>query len=488
MKTFKKPKEKGEQTFIQGSISKSPKKYSRSPGPQHPKRPVGKEETSTNCRVPPQLGDYNSDIGGLGAVSQLPSDVKPKDGNILHSSSKMKLQLFPIDERFRIGLEKDGHNPFVELTLSARKKISSVLKHLCNKWGSSSIAMGELMLFPFNIASDDLLNSKRWTSSETRITAGDVHATIGSPEVFRLRYGWFQANTSSSSCPNHVHVENVCRGTMEDTSNSRNETDRTRKQLKSCNENELRDVAVEQTVPSELLNQASHKNQHEVNSVDFKPTKSSKLDNDTAVEGNYLDEPYRNETSLLWSDLSNISIGGLLSEASMQGQFNREDSKLGGSRLASHSIASDSLDAFIEQFKHPQASTTLSPDTDVPSSILDAESTCHSFAFSKPSATSIDLPSFQQSAFSGLSEQKAASESFKCPKSEVTSQGGVTGNNTIPEAKTDSLSCSLGVLNSENSLGLSSLKWNDSLGPFDLPLTARQIIKDDSVSIGRYVR
>lgn len=122
-------------------------------------------------------------------------------------------------------------------------------------------------------------------------------------------------------------------------------------------------------------------------------------------------------TSLLWSDLSNISIGGLLSEASMQGRFNNENTKSSSIRLISQSNASDSLDACMEQFKYPQASTTLSPD--MPSSILDAESTCHSFAFSKGLSSSKNISTIGKGAFSALSDQNAASESFKCPKSEV---------------------------------------------------------------------
>lgn len=49
--------------------------------------------------------------------------------NIL-SSMKLKLQLFPVDETTRRALEMDNHNPHLELTLSTRKKISSVLNHI----------------------------------------------------------------------------------------------------------------------------------------------------------------------------------------------------------------------------------------------------------------------------------------------------------------------------------------------------------------------
>ncbi|XP_039014803.1 uncharacterized protein LOC120144919 [Hibiscus syriacus] len=105
----------------------------------------------------------------------------------LHPFTKIKLQLFPIDESTCLGLEKDGFHSYLELTLSARKKISSVLKHIDTKWGRSSIAVGEPMLFPY-LAEN--LTSYRWTRNDICISARDVYATIGSPSVFRLRNGW----------------------------------------------------------------------------------------------------------------------------------------------------------------------------------------------------------------------------------------------------------------------------------------------------------
>lgn len=75
----------------------------------------------------------------------------------------------------------------MELTLRPRKKISSVLKHLVSKWGSSSAALGEPVLFPYRIQ-DSVSTNRRWTLNDDETSAGDVYAAIGSPEVFRLRY------------------------------------------------------------------------------------------------------------------------------------------------------------------------------------------------------------------------------------------------------------------------------------------------------------
>lgn len=136
---------------------------------------------------------------------------------------KLKLQLFPIDDDTRRALEmvsgketnvnsfnveeifaiwavfrtikevfvlihsQDKHNPYLELTLSTRKKISSVLEHLYRKWGNSSIASGELMLFPYTAHRENLVSYQRWTR-DSIVSASDVYASIGSPPVFRLRF------------------------------------------------------------------------------------------------------------------------------------------------------------------------------------------------------------------------------------------------------------------------------------------------------------
>lgn len=61
------------------------------------------------------------------------------------------------------------------------------MDHLYRKWGNSSIAVGQLMLFPYNIQEENLASYQRWTQEST-VSAGDVYGMIGSPPVFRLRY------------------------------------------------------------------------------------------------------------------------------------------------------------------------------------------------------------------------------------------------------------------------------------------------------------
>lgn len=82
---------------------------------------------------------------------------------------------------------QDGHNPHLELTLGGQKRISSVLKHLEKKWGSSMVATGELMLFPY-YTKENLSNCKSWTLDDSEITVAVIYTAVGSPATFRLRY------------------------------------------------------------------------------------------------------------------------------------------------------------------------------------------------------------------------------------------------------------------------------------------------------------
>lgn len=94
-----------------------------------------------------------------------------------------------------------------------------------------------------------------------------------------------------------------------------------------------------------------------------------------------------------WDDsFTTLSIGGLLSEASLQGKINYSEQKSNVSK--SGPLISDSLDAFIakQNNSQPQATKPLLQH-DSHSSILDAEETCHAFSFRKFSFPSKDVAS-----------------------------------------------------------------------------------------------
>lgn len=86
-----------------------------------------------------------------------------------------------------VDLLQDGYNPFLELTLSARKRISSVVRHLNAKWGCSSTETGQLMLLPYDTKLEQLASCRRWTLNDSAFTVWEVYVDVGSPSIFRLR-------------------------------------------------------------------------------------------------------------------------------------------------------------------------------------------------------------------------------------------------------------------------------------------------------------
>ncbi|KAL1134462.1 hypothetical protein V6Z11_A12G103700 [Gossypium hirsutum] len=353
----------------------------------------------------------------------------------LHPSTKIKLQLFPIDESTRLGLEKDGFHPYLELTLSARKKISSVLKHLGSKWGSSSIAVGEPMLFPY-VA--ECLTGYRWTRNDICISASDIYAAIGSPAVFRLRYGWMSDSNLETKTLGQPSVSAPFKASskLEDVQ-------------KSCHT--YMQNAYVNGEKAEVTGEGSGK--PIITSAETNVAVSEKasnggvgsMENEVTMDGSI-------EQSLaMWADsLTNISIGGLLSEASLQGRSLRP------------------------------------PLQDSHSSILDADDTCHAFPFQKFSSLGKSPIATGGSAYFHAGNQDTSSKSFKNPnltEANIRSQG-----QACQQSDTDLILFSR-VYNDESSLGFSGIKWTESLGPFDLGLSSsRKVINGDNTSINGIVR
>ncbi|XP_022739389.1 TSL-kinase interacting protein 1-like [Durio zibethinus] len=383
----------------------------------------------------------------------------------LHPSAKLKLQLFPIDESTRLGLEKDGFHPYLELTLSARKRISSVLKHLDSKWGSSSIAVGEPMLFPY-IAEN--LAGYGWTRNDICISARDVYATIGSPAVFRLRYGWMSDLETKTLGRASVSAPLKASSKLEDVQ-------------KGCNTHmqntygngEKPEVTSEESEKPIIMS-------GETNAIVAEKMPSNggidSMENEVRIDNSI------GQSLALWADsLTNISIGGLLSEASMQGKFGNCDPKSNGgiAGLQSSQLIFDSFDAFLAGQMNP-SQNPRPPQQDSHSSILDAEDTCHAFPFQKFSSLGKDAVGSGGNAYSHADSQYTSSKSFKHPnptEANIQSQGQACRQSDT------NLLLSSRVYNNESSLGLSGIKWTDSLGPFDLGLhSSRKSTSVDNTS------
>lgn len=96
------------------------------------------------------------------------------------------------------------------------------------------------------------------------------------------------------------------------------------------------------------------------------------------------------QSAVPWDDgLTNLSIGGLLSEASLLEKIGTCDPKLNGSKLGCQptQLMHDSLDAFIAGELNSQPQESKPPSYVSCSSILDAEETCHAFSFRKLSSS-----------------------------------------------------------------------------------------------------
>ncbi|KAH6796712.1 hypothetical protein C2S52_021266 [Perilla frutescens var. hirtella] len=216
-------------------------------------------------------------------------------------SGKIKLQLFPINAQTRLGLEKDGCNPFLELTLSASKRISSVVRHLNTKWGCSSTVTGELMLFPYNTKLEQLASCRRWTLNDSALTAWEVYVDVGSPSIFRLRYGWFRNHQLEivDGPPKFSLLEAHIGSEGKEGSPRKDQV------------NESREAIKKQSNANETL----HSDANELKASDV-PVGDDKVT--TEADPVYPTVPWDD-------DLTILSVGGLLSEISLQGKINGSD-------------------------------------------------------------------------------------------------------------------------------------------------------------------
>lgn len=464
------------------------------------------------CSVAPLSAQtmQSSSIFGTESGRIPPSEFQIHQKN---SSAKIILQLFPLNENTRLGLEKDGYNPFLELSLSAGKKISSVIKHLNSKWGSSSIAHGQLMLFPYNMISEKIASFRRWTSNDSGVTAGEVYVAMESPSIFRLRYGWFSniqvemlgvapksspvkvqidSESSKRSCSRVLEITNnqdeKGKSTVEDIRDPINKievVDSDVNELKSLDHGNdevtthvgpiqstlhwddsltnlsigglLSEISLQGKINNSvnksgmppigiisdisiggLLSEASL--QGKIGNPDLKLDSETSLQpiisgsNDISIgdllsEASLLSSKSKSEVQQTmegssaplhssWDDnLTTLSIGGLLSEASLQEKVNGCHSWLKGSKssLQPSASLSDSFDAFIaaQLNSHSQAMKKASHESHSP--ILDAEETCHAFPVRKLQSSSKDTTTSNSEAGSQGFSNDTRSKPFRFP-------------------------------------------------------------------------
>ncbi|XP_042015589.1 TSL-kinase interacting protein 1-like [Salvia splendens] len=402
--------------------------------------------------------------------------------------AKLKLQLFPIDELTQKDLERNHHNPYLELTLSTRKKISSVVEHLNRKWGNSRLLDldQELMLFPYWAQKENLVGYQKW-SKESTLCATDVYYLIGSPPVFRLRYGWFSKAEIESATAQALSYAKIDEARKQNT-----ET----KNLSSLSDYQTASVEPIITLtPSESTPTITVACDIPVSSVS-----TSRYSNSTAValsprnaSGDLTHTRQVENTKDIpmsageWADsLTNISMGELLSESTPNTDANCSDIP-GSLGLNCQQIpfSCDSFDAAIAAhiFKHQTKVHQQGLASHAPS-IFDSEETCDAFSFQKTSAFFHENHNASVNGFKDTRKQPTITRP-SVSHSEVEELPGaemVTNNNRACEDLVDECESDNPIENSTKDFsGLTDIYWPDSLGPLDLDIPSCRYQSNDLI-------
>ncbi|KAB2087250.1 hypothetical protein ES319_A04G090200v1 [Gossypium barbadense] len=470
-------------------------------------------------------GEHEQDTAGPGQHdpvenNQLPLPSfshNPFTENYIHATGKLKLQLFPIDDSTRRALEMDKHNPHLELTLSTRKKISSVLEHLNRKWGHSSIASGELMLFPYGVQRENLRGHQRWNQATT-VSAADVFAMVGSPQVFRLRYGWFsdtevaslswQAPVSLPYIPSvhNMNVENRKGQIVKEvqavscTSDQCKElNDRYKNQPMIQKENLVLEPSL--TDPHDEINTYLNTSSKDDLGDSLVPARNASSDRSETCNVAIMrrledtDDQRLNYSSTAlcageWADsLTNISVGDLLAEVPQDLNDNCVDHPVPESSLCFQQIpfSCDSFDAAIAaHISRHQNKMGVPSLASRASSIWDAEETCDAFLFPKNPITCVDGARLSGDASPAACKQIATSDSAGSEYMQLFVQSPdpeePMENSACEELVDEHPSDPYIVDTTEKDFnGLTDIYWPDSLGPLDLDAPSRKYHSEDLI-------
>lgn len=431
----------------------------------------------------------------------------------LQASMKLKLQLFPIDDATRRSLEKDNHNPFLELTLSNRKKISSVMEHLNRKWGSSSVACGELMLCPYGVEREKMVGCQRWTQ-DTAMSAADVYTVLENPPVFRLRYGWFSKDELTSITVQERQApclprESVmaCNSTV-DSEQIPPSANHQSEEVGHTYEDQLLSVSATSGLacPSIVSEERSGYIAAGSKSKLMKPsatgTDTMCYPNETGGgimrqlnDGDELRSGSNISVSACeWADsLTNISIGDLL-EASYDLHANCDDEGVAAKSpqcMPQISYSCDSFDAaiaaHISRYQNKMGSESILSSH--ATSIWDAEETCDAFSFQRNAAVRKEVTSMSatqsedsvQTRTGPVGLDGSIEELRRAEKATYDSDPADPMDECQPQDQHT-------VENTANDVfGLTDIYWPDSLGPLDLEVPsskyhAEDLILGDSLS------
>ncbi|CAA2953547.1 TSL-kinase interacting 1 isoform X1 [Olea europaea subsp. europaea] len=420
------------------------------------------------------------------------------------NSMKLKLQLFPIDDCTRKSLEADNHNPHLELTLGTRKKISSVLDHLNRKWGNSNLLSGDLILFPYWAHTENLVGCQKWTK-DSLLCAADVYATVGSPPVFRLRYGWFSKDDLESATPQalqsyadvnekNMNINIMKEHDIESVPTSSPTYDKSGNLSGTCQELLASADNMTSTLVSEDEIVECCRMDTNINGSRYMestpPVSLVRRETGARADGRQVEDMDDQSTQKdlvlsagRWAEsLTSISVGELLSDSMLNINSNCAESPLpvGSSSLQQIPFSCDSFDAAIAAHinKHQNKIGSQSGIAPHSTSIWDAEETCDAFAFQKSGASC------------EIGQNETRNASLETCKQIIRTSSSMTYE-AIEELAEDKKSSNDDptygdpVKTLENSAkdfsGLTDIYWPDSLGPLDLDIPSCRFRTDDLI-------
>uniref|UniRef100_A0A2P2LZH9 Uncharacterized protein MANES_09G067200 n=1 Tax=Rhizophora mucronata TaxID=61149 RepID=A0A2P2LZH9_RHIMU len=417
----------------------------------------------------------------------------------VHTSMKLKLQLFPIDDGTRRALELDKHNPHLELTLGSRKKISSVLEHLNQKWGDSSVASEELMLLPYNAHRENLVGCQRWMQ-DSNATAADVHISIGSPAMFRLRYGWF-LNTEFTSMRAQKPLVPTCTSVGDSSTGNRMQeivdpissygsstNDQAEKIVDPCNDqltaaNKIcasasaggHNSAVTRNNLLEFSDPAANTSWHR-KEISNRANPKQPADFDYLRPSNGIALPAGE-----WADSpTNISVGDLLAEVPHDENQDCSDAPIVQSnQCLQMPFSCDSFDAAIaaHMSKHQKFLSTVVPHT---GSIWDAEETCDAFSFQKSHLLYQEVPT--SSCVGSPSTCKQMQGTNSKPSNafveELPDAEDLVERPDVEPINECQSNAQIADDSARDFSGLADIYWPDSLGPLDLDIPSSKYHSD----------
>ncbi|XP_031477929.1 TSL-kinase interacting protein 1 isoform X2 [Nymphaea colorata] len=427
---------------------------------------------------------------------------------LLSKDPKLKLQLFPIDDYTRKAMEKDDHNPHLELTVGARKKISSIIEHLNRKWGNASVASGELALFPYAAYQEHIVGHHSWTLRDSFLSAADVYEAVGRPAVFRLRYGWFSStgpglrSSGQSFCHSgvcfHSNKENL---SMERNCTSANNlppsVNQDAEALKEsgstvANTNQTSSVHSSEASPdkSDVCHASKNhdvssscsidKDKHPIDIISLKSNLQTTSENQStpwlgedSTDG-FLRNLFQNADNMQtgggaslatveWADsLTNYSVGDFLNEASNVADGVMVESAVAGSAcLEQTPFCSDSFDAAIAaHVSRHQNAISVSANVWHPS-IWNADDTRDAFSFQKNNRSQENAIGLSRDASSEKPVQNIFPNSTGDAKLVEQEFGEAEDPSEDIEADSETMKQ---VQANERSCGISDIYWPDSLG------------------------